>query len=400
MEDPFSNFSEGMDKCEFEGNPVLHLRGFSKLKSDFCEMEKLNFDRTDEYADFCVNENRQLYALFLESNYIKLLSKDVFDFHYSPNHLSVSFTTADKICYYRFYSHIDCYRVEFSVKKFIFYEESNYNAVLLWNKTLMVYSGVHMSQIFKNEAKLIQHDVDLFGLIYDNLYFVQNEMLIHLNLKESKRQNRVSDENFSSVIQLNLHIQYSNDIPYKMKNSTFKFICDPKIVSEDFCFYSQTDRYKKQYICHHQDTKCLSNICVGFHCNNNKCLKNNVKCNGIDECGDESDETNCPITCHVSEHLCENECISRKKLCRTFLFEYNTPNNTDELFSVLANAIRKIFFVVIAIGSLILLYAILTKYTIIQNITSSYFHDRFLSVDTDDEYFVERTRLLDDEGLI
>ncbi|KII70741.1 Suppressor of tumorigenicity 14 protein [Thelohanellus kitauei] len=37
----------------------------------------------------------------------------------------------------------------------------------------------------------------------------------------------------------------------------------------------------------------LGRVCAGFQCNNSKCLINNVKCNGIDECGDGSDEADC-----------------------------------------------------------------------------------------------------------
>ena len=41
--------------------------------------------------------------------------------------------------------------------------------------------------------------------------------------------------------------------------------------------------------------------CCEFMCNNQKCVNSNVTCNGIDDCGDFSDEIDCKGT--ISKHI-------------------------------------------------------------------------------------------------
>ncbi|KII60744.1 Complement component C6 [Thelohanellus kitauei] len=46
-------------------------------------------------------------------------------------------------------------------------------------------------------------------------------------------------------------------------------------------------------ICQKDDSDCKTPQCAGFLCNNSKCFINNVRCNGVDDCGDNSDEMDC-----------------------------------------------------------------------------------------------------------
>ncbi|KII72070.1 hypothetical protein RF11_10659 [Thelohanellus kitauei] len=72
-----------------------------------------------------------------------------------------------------------------------------------------------------------------------------------------------------------------------------QFICDPLIETEDICYCIDDIKESKKYICAQDDAKCLNHFCVGFKCKNGECRRNNVRCNDIDDCGDDSDEDDC-----------------------------------------------------------------------------------------------------------
>ncbi|KII74896.1 Low-density lipoprotein receptor-related protein 2 [Thelohanellus kitauei] len=168
--------------------------------------------------------------------------------------------------------------------------------------------------------------VNLFDVIHKNLYVIQSEILIHLNIEKPNKINRVSNENYSSALKLSTHVRRNSDVHYVSEKLNCKVKCDSEIITEDICHCSDIDMWPKKYFCEPHDIDCLRRICVGFQCNNHKCLVNNVKCNGVDDCGDYSDEMNCPAKCSESEHICENKCIKKSSLCPTFLFEYNPVN--------------------------------------------------------------------------
>ena len=52
---------------------------------------------------------------------------------------------------------------------------------------------------------------------------------------------------------------------------------------------------------------CPAEICRGlfgsFHCNNKKCISKSSRCNGVDDCGDDSDELRCPATDKIPDDI-------------------------------------------------------------------------------------------------
>ncbi|KII60366.1 Low-density lipoprotein receptor-related protein 2 [Thelohanellus kitauei] len=118
-------------------------------------------------------------------------------------------------------------------------------------------------------------------------------MLVHTDLNGSVRLDRVSYIDFANAIALNIHTIYISKIRFSYGNTTCQYICDPLIKSEDFCYCVDEVNTHREYMCAEADTDCLSEFCVGFMCKNGKCLSNNVRCNGKDDCDDNSDEENC-----------------------------------------------------------------------------------------------------------
>lgn len=56
--------------------------------------------------------------------------------------------------------------------------------------------------------------------------------------------------------------------------------------------------------------------CIEFKCANGVCIGSDNLCNGVNNCGDNSDELNCTMECGENEHFCHPKgCISNDKLC-------------------------------------------------------------------------------------
>ncbi|KAF0992911.1 hypothetical protein HZS_5808 [Henneguya salminicola] len=68
-----------------------------------------------------------------------------------------------------------------------------------------------------------------------------------------------------------------------------------------------------------------------FNCDNQKCIHLAGKCNGVEDCGDHSDETNCIMQCEINDILCDNDskCVSYSDICDGF---NNCEDGKDELY--------------------------------------------------------------------
>ncbi|KII63067.1 Low-density lipoprotein receptor-related protein 4 [Thelohanellus kitauei] len=109
------------------------------------------------------------------------------------------------------------------------------------------------------------------------------------------------------------------------KAKNYKYTCE-SLKCQFFCHSAVTDeltcecpspmiRVDKNCICPKDDLHCRMPQCAGFLCNNSKCLINNVRCNGVDDCGDKSDEMDCKKKCPSEAHLCQNKCFIKDAAC-------------------------------------------------------------------------------------
>ncbi|KII72730.1 hypothetical protein RF11_10320 [Thelohanellus kitauei] len=133
----------------------------------------------------------------------------------------------------------------------------------------------------------------MFDVINQHLYFIQHSSLVHTDLKKSRRLNRVSYVDFTMAHQLNIQTDYYSDIQHQLGSIKCNFECDPLIRSKSICYCVDEVKAIDDYMCATNDFECLNFLCVGFACNNGRCLLNNVRCDSINDCGDASDEVRC-----------------------------------------------------------------------------------------------------------
>ncbi|KII60501.1 VPS10 domain-containing receptor SorCS1 [Thelohanellus kitauei] len=284
----------------------------------------------DHYMNLSLilDTNSNLFVLCLRTNYAKLLAQNVTDFEYSHNNLSVSLIKSGQICFYRFYSHIECSKTDLDVQKFVYFDDYHYYALHLKNQTLVIYEGSNISLISTQEAFVKVEQVETFGIIKYNLFFTKSAQLIRVDLRYPTRFDLVSDHDFSDL-KFSIHVIYSEN-PYENFSNGCTFHCNPLIKTEDFC-YCKEKEVPQKYVCDGQNSDCLKRYCTGFQCESSECLKNNVMCNRINDCRDRSDEKGCSKKCPDSHHLCEKDCIPKNILCSSAVYEYHGISYLDEV---------------------------------------------------------------------
>ncbi|KII61883.1 Vacuolar protein sorting/targeting protein 10 [Thelohanellus kitauei] len=389
---PYSNAKESVKKCRDGGTPLNNLNGFAKLNPDICSSRHIDLDEDSEYCDYCISNNfsiqifvffndnlqelqldykggylpasefiknslpmrisaknaitydprskaiylflihtiyrfddktnnftsdktslyrlsfgivsmaydywntllffldthSRLFVISLTDNYIKLLSSNVTSFQFHMSSLAISFSTFNQICYYRMFWNIICFDAEMNIRKYVYSPESQYHFVLLQNNTLFI----------------AKHPIGGKSIIHQEI-----------SLKLSQP----------------MYIENPIEINHPYGSSMCQYTCNPLIRTADFCYCSDSNESPKEYMCKEGDAKCLNKLCVGFRCNNGQCRRNNIRCDRIDDCGDNTDEKNCDQTCSDNKHLCQGKCILKSKICPDLSYEYLDPDMPESV---------------------------------------------------------------------
>ncbi|KII72341.1 Sortilin-related receptor [Thelohanellus kitauei] len=246
-----------------------------------------------------LTSNKELRALSFLTNLHHLVQIDVAWFKYSHHERLIRFmTTENQLCTCQLFEVPVCNQLDSSyLNAFIYFE--NFRGVFLTVKN-------HLKiQKFKNDMKLDEsiHKVQDFAVLDNHLFYLSQGKLIYKYLDEQ-----------NSDVELDDHQHFR-------KLDLYRVALQSIILINRFELSVYVRRRQKLPGEMRMPSK-HEHLCLGFLCQNKKCFLNNVKCNGISECGDESDEIRCSQKCRENEHLCEMKCISKDIVCEKNSVKY------------------------------------------------------------------------------
>ncbi|KII60934.1 Vacuolar protein sorting/targeting protein 10 [Thelohanellus kitauei] len=154
-------------------------------------------------------------------------------------------------------------------------------------------------------------------VVYDyNLYHLVDGDLLYRNLEKINQSVKLTnDVKFDRIL---LHQKSLISLRHQCQNLNCQFMCVPVSYHKVQCECPpETIRSDDKCICPKEHPDCLLPHCTGFPCKNSKCLINNVQCNGVDDCGDGSDEIGCTHKCPKDNHLCQDKCITKDTVCNS-----------------------------------------------------------------------------------
>ncbi|KAF0991623.1 hypothetical protein HZS_7619 [Henneguya salminicola] len=379
--DPDSGITEEPQHCKPGSHYVSHIAGYIKLSDNDCDSHDIDGDLSNFHQEFCIADGNLLKNnIFIElENFLMLVSDDniyisklksdgssfsqsFFEQIYSKPHNIFSFPIAfdykNEIIYYSNESFIyrakhlkdpsraeitQIYSLDNKIRSMtydittnsliyldhrdnLWIRDLNTN-YLVWvltsvshraDKSLVVTSFyIAMPDSDLKEPILILNNVDSFGVINKNLYFLQSDKLSHVKITNPKRITTLStNSKYKSVIAHEHNIEYTR---HDCKSLGCNITCIPGNYPYDpdkcYCPQDSLLNQDQKCVCEPNKEKCLEIYCEQFYCQNAKCLHDNVRCNSIDDCGDKSDESNCSKICEPEFHLCEEKCYPKHLLC-------------------------------------------------------------------------------------
>ncbi|KII61327.1 Prolow-density lipoprotein receptor-related protein 1 [Thelohanellus kitauei] len=241
-----------------------------------------------------LNGHNQLRVLSLVTHFELVVSSDVTSFKYSPYH-------------------------KFDISQF-FLDLPAQKAYFLTYKKFLIIQTFTIASINLETLQEIPHVID-FAAYGDHLYLLEKQKLMYRNVKQENTSVLLIGDNFD---RLSLHRGTLKSFKHSCENLNCQFMCGPTSNDGVACgcpvFAKPVDNRCE---CLPDHPNCLMSYCSGFYCKNSKCLLNNVMCNGVDDCGDGSDEANCtgsvtitPEKCLPAMHRCRNKCIPRQTVCK------------------------------------------------------------------------------------
>ncbi|KII63565.1 Low-density lipoprotein receptor-related protein 2 [Thelohanellus kitauei] len=238
-----------------------------------------------------LTNRQQLKILSMLTSYEHVVSDDITWFTYSPHHRLLSMVRSkNHFCYCELLGMPKCLKSQFDLlETFVDFHSSRVY--------LLTTAHVLMIQQFFVDPTSLQpfaeiSDVSYFSVFDYHLYFLVKGELLYRNVKQKNLD--VSLIKNLSFNRITLHRESIPNYKYSCESLKCPFFCQAVSTDEATCGCPHpTIRANNKCICPSDHANCTLPQCIGYQCRNSKCLLDNVRCNGVDDCGDNSDEIGC-----------------------------------------------------------------------------------------------------------
>ncbi|KII71471.1 Low-density lipoprotein receptor-related protein [Thelohanellus kitauei] len=192
--------------------------------------------------------------------------------------------------------------------------EKEIHEIIYYLEALYIYTdeGIYEYQIWREQLKIANYSIP-------NVKYLQA-----YHMKEYITNYGYADRSYfvlmKNIQQANMELKVD---PYKQQPCRFSH-----------CEYFCLSTLKDSFICGCPDGMILNKLtqkCVcpaphqncsicrpnEYYCENRQCIPQKCLCNGIDDCGDGSDEARCPSTCERNEIFCfaDRKCLNENLIC-------------------------------------------------------------------------------------
>ncbi|KII67089.1 Sortilin-related receptor [Thelohanellus kitauei] len=259
-----------------------------------------------------LTKRKRLMILSLLTNFQDLIYKDVVAFKHSPHQRSLSFVTSkNTVCYSNLTGKPRCHKLNHDVSHaYVDVEKSKIYSITP-DRVLKIQTYAKDFSDMKMYLEIL--NVQDFAVVDDNLYFLSDGNMMYRNMtSDSTKVLLVHQHNFDHLVFHRVYFQNQQ----LCKKFNCQFMCYPDSYSSASCGCpSSMIKDKNICKCPPKIPDCLRQYCAGYLCKNSKCLPDNVKNNGVDDCGDNSDENHGHIKCSSHNHLCHGKCITKDVVC-------------------------------------------------------------------------------------
>ncbi|KII71282.1 Sortilin-related receptor [Thelohanellus kitauei] len=255
----------------------------------------------------------QLKLVSLSTNYQQLVAFHVTKFQYSPHHKLVSYVMAkNTYCFCKIFEDPVCTKYTTDIAKF-YIDFTVLKAYILTKSSDLIINKFTQGAIKLQTIFTISNVAD-FVFYDDHLYFLSQGKLMYQNVNHDSQYILLGRE--EKFTRLSLHRETLESYRHACQILNCQFLCHTDSENKVACGCpAKTQQVKNKCECPPETPYCLMPYCSGFFCKNSKCLLNNVRCNGVDDCGDGTDEANCPHLCSKDMHMCRNVCVSKQTVC-------------------------------------------------------------------------------------